>query len=337
MSAEPAVWALLGERTGDNNQLLRLAGELGVPFRAVQLRYNRFHLLPPRLLGSSLRSLDQKSRQELRPPWPDLVLGIGYRSVPVALAIREASGGRAKLVRLGNPRIDPAQFDLVITTPQYDVPDAANVIRLPAGISTAPALEPTREEAEWLARLPRPHRLLLIGGDTFMWRLAPRTVAGAASILARDGSVIAVSSGRTGKALMDSVAEALKGREHGLVWGRFPRYPVLLADADEIHVSADSVAMISDAVVTGKPVGLVLPEKTASGRLFYDLARVGVRVPIRDVQRFWTCILEQGLAGTPERPFAGSLGIDPLGAAVAAVRRLLGGQAARASCGSQPR
>ncbi|MBA3576013.1 MAG: mitochondrial fission ELM1 family protein [Sphingomonas sp.] len=318
------TWVLLGDRTGDNNQLLRLAGELGQPFRAVQLSYNRRHLIPPRLLAASLTSLDTQSRAKIRPPWPDLILGVGYRSVPVALAIRELSGGKAKLVRLGNPRLDAARFDLVITTPQYDIDDAPNLVRLPVGISTAPALEPTREEAEWLAKLPRPHRLLLIGGDTFMWTLSPDKIGSAASTLSqKGGSVIAVSSARSSRRVLDRVAESLKGCEHGLVWGRSPRYPVLLGDAEEIYVTADSVAMISDAVASGKPVGLVSPDKTALGRFFYSASRHGLPVPVRDVRRFWTSVQAKGLAGIVEQPVSGRLQIDPLATAVSAVRALI--------------
>lgn len=328
MAEDSPVWLLLGKRTGDNNQLLRLAREIGLPFRTLELRYTGLYRIPPPLLGASLATLVADSRAQIGPPWPRLVLGIGNRSVPVARAIRKLSGGGAKLVRLGNPRLDPAQFDLVITTPQYNVRDALNVIRLPVGISTAPKLDPNREEAEWLAKLPRPHHLLLIGGDTFMWTLRPETLADAASTLKRKcetggGSVIAVSSSRSSKAALDSVATAFRGSEHGLVWGGFPRYPVLLADADEVHVSADSVAMISDAVATGKPLGLVLPAKTVSGRLFYRLSRLGVPIPVRDVRRFWTSVQAQGLAGTVDRPIAGRLVADPLAIAVSAVRALL--------------
>ena len=328
MAERAPVWVLLGQRTGDNNQLLRLAGELGVPFRTLQLRYNGLHRIPPALLGATLATLNTESRKQIRPPWPDLVLGIGYRSVPVALAIRARSGGTARLVRLGNPRLDPRKFDLVITTPQYRVPDAFNVIRLPVGISTAPSIEPTREETEWLSRLPRPHRLLLIGGDTFMWTLEPEALSDAASVLRRKaeaggGSTIVASSSRSGKAVLDSVTAALRSSEHGLVWGRFPRYPVLLDDADEIYVTADSVAMVSDAVATRKPAGLVLPEKTATGRLFYTLAEFGLPVPIRDIRRFWTSIEAQGLAGTVERPVAGATAIDPLATSVSAIQKLL--------------
>ncbi len=319
------VWVLLGPRTGDNNQLLRLASELGLPTRTIELQYNALHVVPPALLGATLVTLTEQSRQLIRPPWPKLVLGIGYRSVPAALAIRSMSKGSTKLVRLGNPRMDASNFDLVITTPQYAVHEAANVVRLPLGISTAGVVEPNREETEWLAKLPRPHRLLLIGGDSFMWTLAPAKVARAASTLAGKGpgSVIAVSSGRSAKAVLDAVAASLNGTEHALVWGRFPRYPVLLRDADEIYVTADSVAMVSDAIATGKPVGLVMPEKNASGRIFYGLEQFGFPLPVRDIRRFWTSMINQGLAGSVEKPDAGKMAVDPLAQALTAVRSIM--------------
>ncbi|HET9811294.1 MAG TPA: ELM1/GtrOC1 family putative glycosyltransferase [Sphingomicrobium sp.] len=324
MSAEP-VWVLLGPHVGDNNQLLRLAGELGLPFRTIELRYNPIHLLQPELLGPTLASLDRDSASRIQPPWPRLVLGSGHRSVPIALAIRDLSGGSARLVRLGNPRFDPAAFDLVVTTPQYRVVDAPNVIRLETAIGTAPKVEPAREEAQWLDKLQRPHRLLLIGGGTFMWKLEPLFLDAAASTLRAKpgGSVVAVSSGRTDPAAMTAVAKALRGSEHGLVWGRFPRYPVVLNDADEIYVTADSVAMVSDAIATGKPVGLVLPTKTLAGRLFYALEKLGISVPVRDVRRFWSHAARQRFAGTIDDPVASDVGTHSLDKAVSTVRGLL--------------
>jgi mitochondrial fission protein ELM1 len=323
MAEAVPVWVLLGHRTGDNNQLLRLAGELGLPFRTVELRYNGLHLLPPSVLGASLASLEAECREQVAPPWPQLVLGIGHRSVPAALAIRALSNGKAKLVRLGNPRVAPNRFDLVITTPQYRLPDAPSVLQLPVGISTAPKLEPTREESEWLARLPRPHRLLLLGGDTFMWMLGAAEVVPAISKLRRKpGAIIAVASGRSSEAMLESVTAALAGSEHGIVRGRFPRYPVLIDDADEIYVTADSVAMISDAIATGKPVGLIEPSKSVSGNILYGLQKLGLSVPVRDVRAFWSSVQRQGLAGTVERPVAGRLDIDPLDRAINAVRGL---------------
>ena len=324
MAEAAPIWVLLGQRTGDNNQLLRLAAEIGLPFRPIELRYNSLHLLPPKLLGASLASLRAESRKAIAPPWPDLVLGIGYRSTPVALAIRDLSGDSAKLVRLGNPRLDPRRFDLVITTPQYRVAGAPNVLRLPVGISTAPKVEPTPEEKDWLAKLPRPHRLLLLGGDTFMWKLGAGEILPAiARLEQKPGSIIAVASGRSSHAMLNAVDCQLAGSEHGFVRGRFPRYPVLIGDADEVHVTADSVAMISDAIATGKPVGLIHPRKSGWGTLFYGLEKLGVGVPVRDIRRFWNSIEREGLAGSVEMPLAGKLDFDPVSEAVTAVRKLL--------------
>lgn len=322
----PVLWVLLGGRTGDNNQLLRLANALDVPFRELRLDYNGGRLIPPALLGPSLRTLTAASRPQIHAPWPRLVLGVGYRSVPVALAIRDLSGGRSRLVRLGNPRVGPAAFDLVITTPQYPVAQSSNVVRLPVGVSTAPSLSPTAQERQWLAKLPRPHRLLLIGGDTFMWTLDPETVAAAATNIGNKpgGSVIAVSSSRSDPELLDQVAAVLEGQPHALVWGKSPRYPVLLSDADEIYVTGDSVAMISDSIATGRPVGLIDPAKTAIGHLFYGVSEIaGTRVPVRDIGHFIERVRAQGLAGTVAEPVSGNLGADPLQTAVEAIRALL--------------
>lgn len=324
MAKDAPVWVLLGHRTGDNNQLLRVAEELGLPFRTIRLGYNTFRDVPVRLVGSSLASLDARSRAEIRPPWPKLVLGIGNRSVPAALAIRRLSGGKAKLVRLGNPRISPARFDLVITTLQYSVPDAPNVLRLPAGISTAAPTQPTSEEEEWLSALPRPHRLLLVGGDTFMWALSPAKVARAArELVGKPGSVIAITSGRTGANVREGLGQALRESERARIADNFPRYAVLVHDADEIIVTADSVAMISDAVAAGKPVGLLKPQMTIAGRIFYGAAKAGIGVPVRDIRRFWRSVRSLRLAGSISNPQRGKLPLGPLETAIAAIRKLL--------------
>jgi len=317
MAGEAPVWVLLGRRTGDNSQLLRLAEALGRSFRSIELSYNALHLIPPRLLGATLSTLAPESKRQIRPRWPDLILGIGYRSVPVALAIQKLSGGKTKLVRLGNPRLDPKHFDLVITTEQYAVPGGPNVIRLPVGIPTSVPVDPTEQEAEWLAHLPRPHRLLLIGGDTFMWTLCPEAVARAAKDIAhKGGSVIPVSSPRSNREVIATTGPHLDNP---------PRYPVLLADADEIYVTGDSVSMISDAVTTGKPVGIIPPERTATGRLLYAFAgAAGRSVPVRDIQRFINSVLDQGLAGTVEHPRSASSRPDASEIASSAIRKLLG-------------
>ena len=75
---------------------------------------------------------------------------------------------------------------------------------------------------------------------------------------------------------------------------------MLLADGDEHFVTADSVSMISEAVVTGKPVGLIPVEPDARGR-----RRLGPdpdKTRIRDPRRFWAEVEAKGLVGTVDQP-----------------------------------
>lgn len=177
----PRVWGLLGERTGDNNQVLALCEALGLPFETRTLRYNLLRAIPGKYLGATLATLAPKSRRHLQPPWPDAIIAIGRRSVPVARWIRKASGGGTRLVLIGHPRVDAAIFDLVITTRQYSVPSHGNVLLLPLAMSRFPDLpSPGPKDDALLAALPRPHLLMAVGGATKYWRLDGALIADAA-------------------------------------------------------------------------------------------------------------------------------------------------------------
>jgi len=325
VTAAPRIWVLLGPRTGDNNQALALAEALGGPFETRTLDYTQLQALSVWLPPTAL-TLGSTSRKQLQAPWPDLVITIGRRSVPVARWIRKQNRGRTKLVHIGHPRNDPGLFDLVITTRQYPVPPGDNVLLLPLAMSrfaTSPVATP--EEEVWLAALPSPRRLLAIGGATKYWSLSPRHVTSAARILRRDGgSLIAVTSRRTDPAVVSALRSDL-GNGDRLVNGAFPRFPVLLDRADEIFVTGDSVSMLSEAIMTGKPVGLVPIEQDEKGRRKLGDApqEVGPNARRRDLRRFWNHLEGEGLVGTIELPVAAKVE-NPVDTAARAVRKLLG-------------
>lgn len=327
MSSPLRVWALLGEKIGDNNQLLALAEGLGLPFETRPMRYNLARAVPPRFLGATLATLTPESRNWLNPPWPDLVLAIGRRSVPVARWIRQQSRGQAKLVLVGHPRVDPGNFDLVLTTHQYPVPRKGNVSVLPMAMSRLrdPG-DASPDEAAWLQALPRPHLLLALGGPTKYWDLDPigigRHVASLASrARTSGGTLIAVGSRRTPREVLDTVRAELDTDDR-LVEGNMPRFALLMADADEIFVTADSVSMLSEAVQTGKPVGMVPITLSAKGRRL--IGEEGSRPSERrDLRRIWQALQERGLVGTVEQPAASTDRISALDEAVAAVHALM--------------
>jgi hypothetical protein len=309
------VWALLGPHRGDNNQILALAEAIGLPFQEKRLGYNQLRRLQPGLLGATLRSVASDVRNQLDGEPPDLTISTGHRSVPVVRALRRRSRGRMRAVHLGYPRVSPAHFDLVVPTPEYPVPDAPNVVRIPFALSPHRARDVEQADRDLLAAYPRPHRLLLIGGPTLYWQLpvdgivkAIRQLVNAAE--ASGGSVIAVGSPRSPVELLTAARAVLEASAVPFVFvpnDGPPAYPALIEAADEIYVTADSVAMVADAVNTRKPVGIVPIAKSVFGRIVIavaDLVRPGKRLFPRDLRFFWASLREHGFGGTIDAPKA---------------------------------
>ena len=325
MSARhPRIWVLLGHRRGDNNQLLALAEGLGLPFESRGLAYRKLWPLLLKLFPTLPLLLTGDTRRKLQPPWPDLVIGIGRRSVAVSRWIRNASGGRTKIVRLGNPRAEPRLFNLVITTPQYPVKSESNVLTLPVSMGRyRKAPKPTTEESEWLQALPRPHLLVSVGGQTRYWAQRAEALTNAVKQLAAKaqaagGSLIIATSPRTPPETVSAIANC--GTSCEIIADGRVRYPVLLVDADEHYVTADSVSMISEAVLTGKPVGLIPVELDEEGQR--ALGVDGFSNSKRDIRRFWAELQSKGVVGTIDDPRAGTVE-DPVETAVHAVKALL--------------
>jgi mitochondrial fission protein ELM1 len=297
--------------------VLALAQALGLPFEEKRLSYNWLRRLPAGWLRASFASVEAASRLQLEGEPPDLTISTGLRSVPVVRELRRRSGGRTRLVHLGFPRISPCHFDLVVTTPEYPVPDAPNVIRIPFALTPHATHEIDQSDRELLSAYPRPHRLLLIGGPTLYWHLPEQGISAAVAKLlestARDGgSILAVGSPRTPVELLGTVRETLEAASTPFLFEPGdgpPAYPALIESADEIYVTADSVAMVADAVTTGKPVGIIPIARSSLGKAMMsvvDRLRPGRRLYPRDLRFFWKALDEHGFGGTLESPRASS-------------------------------
>ena len=103
------IWVLTGARAGDNAQARALAEKLTkrlgsrgavVTVEERHLSYNALRLFPNILLGATAAVLQGAAKKGLTPPWPDLVIGVGRRAVPVARWIRRRNPA-TRLVWLG--------------------------------------------------------------------------------------------------------------------------------------------------------------------------------------------------------------------------------------------
>lgn len=266
-SRSPRVWMLADDRPGNVNQALGLAEALDEPFLVKTVGYSPIARLPNWLLPANLAGLTPASREVLRPPWPDLVIGAGRRTAPIGRWLKQQSPGLC-LVQLMWPG-GADDFDL-IAVPEHDrVPDHPVVMRTvgpPHRLRPALLRAAAVELAPRLAGLTRPYVVCLVGGSSKHVTLTAEDAASlieGASKLAdeRGGSLLVTTSRRTGEACAETLGRALKGPHLLHRWrpdGDNP-YLGMLGSADAVVVSADSASMCTEACAIGRPVFLHRP------------------------------------------------------------------------------
>lgn len=273
--ALPSMWVLLGKHHGDNMQLIALAEALGRPFTTIQLSYRK-HLsrLPGILLGRSLLPL--ATRVDWPSPWPAIVLAAGRRAVPVARWIQaQAAHDRinTRLIHLGRPRAPLRWFDLIVTTAQYGLPeDRSNIVGnlLPLRFTRGADEEETTaiDALTPFNSLPRPWTVALVGGNSRPYYFDADNARRLAETLTRQvaasgGGVIVLGSPRTRDDCLNAIAARLDVPHvvHRWLPDNNP-YGALLRHADRFIVTGDSLAMLGDALASGKPVELFeLPKR----------------------------------------------------------------------------
>jgi mitochondrial fission protein ELM1 len=268
LAAVPGVWVLMGHKTGDNEQVLALAEALGWPFERKRFTYVRWEVVPNLAVRATLAGVAKGRSSSLQPPWPDLVITAGRRNEPIALWIQKAAaadGRRVRLVHLGRPwnRLD--RFDLIVTTPQYSIPESSNILLNPTPLHRITAGRLGEAAAQWaerFAHLPRPRVAVLIGGSiaphSYDETSAERLAKQASSLAAASGGSLLVStSARTPPPTIDTLCDHITVPSYVFRWRKDSAenpYFGMLALADAFVVTADSMSMLTEACATGKPV-----------------------------------------------------------------------------------
>jgi hypothetical protein len=134
--------------------------------------------------------------------------------------------------------------------------------------------------------------------------------------------VIAAVSARTRPETRD-LLDSLLTEPHEASVETFPTFATLLAQSDEIHVTADSVSMLSEAVLSGKPVGMIPIRRSFKGLLNHWLwERPFGRASLPNFENFWKLLHDRRLVGTVELPVASQV-CDTVDRAASAVRQLM--------------
>ncbi len=269
----------MGHKAGDNAQLQALADALGWDYHVKRFVYRKTELITNRLVGVTLAGIYQRKSSRLEPPWPDLVISAGRRNEPVARWIRRHADRHVHLVHLGRPWAPLDRFDLLITTPQYQLPQRPNILHNLAPLHRVTDSRLMAAAAEWsprLARLPRPYIAVLVGGHSgsFVFDAQAAAQLGAVAntmAAAVGGTLLLTTSVRTPRASVATLETAISAPRHIFRWRANAAdnpYYGYLALADAFIVTADSMSMLTEACGTRKPVYIFDPNKGRQAKLF---------------------------------------------------------------------
>ena len=289
-----SVWGLVDDRTGHRGQVLGVIARLAIPYALKRLEYNKLAVIPSHLLGPSLMALDADSRARLVPPFPPLVIAAGRRTLPALRYIKQQSPS-TRTIYLMKAEVNK-DIDLMVVPEHDHVSPAANIITslAPLHAVTPATLDAARKAWEpQFAHLPRPWIALSLGGSTKRgsYKAAEwREVIQRALQLAGGGSLLITTSRRTPQEAVDMCGPLLQAPHMLHRWdtGKDNPYLGMLACADGVVVTGDSLSMCAEACVTGTPVFIYASKNVAPPKhlsLHQTLYDRGLAHPLNNASR----------------------------------------------------
>ncbi len=256
-AATPRIRVLTDGKAGTQSQAIGLAEALGLEPEIKQVA-----IRPPwRWLSPGVRLGIRYAWDDSGPP-PALIISAG-RSGAVASLACAARGDRGFRIHIQNPRVGPRNFDLVIA-PMHDRISGANVLKTLGSLHRISDKALAAAKAEWrdlFEPMAAPRIAALIGGSSRTHRMTAAAASRLGSELAAlaqasGGSILATASRRTPAAQAATIRRSIE--QSGWMWNGAGDNPYLgmLAWADHILVTADSVSMASEAMATGKPIAI---------------------------------------------------------------------------------
>jgi len=253
----PRVWLLLGEKRGDNAQIVNLADAIGWDYEVRNVLVKPEWVTGKPRVKPRLDHVDLSRSDPIEGPWPDLVITAGRRLSCVALFIKRASGGSTRLVMVGKPRRLLDEFDLIVVGRHYAVSPAPNVVFHDLPLMQVDPVALDAAKSVWQSRLdemPKPLTALMVGGPTGGLRfdldtardLFEKTLS---SVTESGGSLYITTSRRTPPDIVEMLRRDCPSNARLFVFDSDASasdnpYHGLLGLADRFVVTTDSASMM---------------------------------------------------------------------------------------------
>jgi mitochondrial fission protein ELM1 len=288
----PRIWLVLGEKPGDNAQIINLAKAVGWPCEEKKIFVQPQWVIGKPRVRPTLDHIDLARSDSLEGPWPDLVITAGRRLSCVGFWIKRASGGKTRLVMIGRPRRLHDSVDLIVVATHYVMRSAPNVVYHDLPLMHVDPHDLDAASAAWRSRLealPRPLTALMVGGPTGGLRfdlemareLFEKTLA---SVNASRGSLYITTSRRTPPDVAAMLRRECPDTARLYAFdAEAPAsenpYHALLALADRFVVTTDSASMMVEVARLGRPLS-IFPLESEIGSFEALLMSLGIVRPL---------------------------------------------------------
>ncbi|GMQ89366.1 MAG: hypothetical protein BMS9Abin09_0842 [Gammaproteobacteria bacterium] len=312
MASPPSIWLVLGDKLGDNAQLTMIADRLGLPYEVRHLVPKQKYRLGKPRFKASLEHLDLENSDPLTAPWPDMVITAGRRHSMAALWIKDQSP-TTRLVLLGRPRRWIERFDLVISLPQYQLPDLPQVMHLSLPLMRTDPQAVSAAAKNWKSRLgtlPKPVIAVLIGSATQPFRFDAAVTDKLVTQCSKlqeiyGGSLYFSTSRRTSPQIIATLKARLPEGAQLYEWHQNNTenpYLALLELADYFVITGDSVSMMIEVADRRKPLAIFQLPVFWRGRFWQSFTqrlhtKTGTGITNRLLGTLGNLLYKTGIAG----------------------------------------
>lgn len=268
-----SMWGITGGSAGMVAQVKALAAAMGQPVELKTITIKKPYVWLPNSVHAALwkRSIVPgklaAGSDALVAPWPKLVVSCGRRGALAAMSLRTQTPPHQPLyVNIQDPQMNPKLFDVVIAM-AHDKLAGENVIATEYALH---AITPEKLAQAKAAFAPRfagfaaPRVAVLLGGSTNKYMLSEKAMAEViaqlrAVLAAQPCSLLITPSRRTGEKNIAALRQAFAGERRVYIYDFVEENPYmgLLALAEHIIVTDDSVNMMTEAQATGAPLHLL--------------------------------------------------------------------------------
>lgn len=265
-------WIVSDGKAGHEAQSLGVAKALDLDTSIKRVNPKGIHRTLSPYLPVSRQEKFGTSDSSFYPPWPDIAIGAGRLAVPYMRAIKRHAGSATFTVILLDPKFGYATADLV-WVPQHDQKSGANVFS-----TLTPPHRYSPSELALLRQESPPYKVpdtklkavVLLGGPNGRARydggVIERLVASLRSLVVHNSvTLLATASRRTPRELSDAV-KTVVDESNGYFWDGSGENPIgyFYAHGDLFIAPADSINMVAEPCVTGRPVYVFHPEGSSS-------------------------------------------------------------------------